>query len=445
MKKKIRKSSIFHRRLDYDYPLITRGKGICLYDQKGKKYIDACSGALVANLGHGIGEIAEEIKRLAERFSYLHGSQFSTREMENYAKELVKIAPRELNKVLFVSGGSEAVETALKMARQYHYDSGNKKKYIIVGRKPAYHGSTILAQSLSTRKIQRKHYLPYLFNFPVVPSPFCYHCLLEKKYPACGIACARALEKEIKKTGPEKISAFLAEPVIGASAGAVVPPKEYFPMIRKICDKYNILLIFDEVMSGFGRTGKWFASQHFGAAPDIAVVSKGIGGGFVPLAVVFCKEKIMKTIRKGSGNFNHGFTFENNPFTTGVGYAVLRYMKKRRLTENCAKMGKYLLNKLEDLKKIDIVGDVRGLGLMTAVEFVENKKTKKPFSREKRLAEKIVQTALKKGVNLYYSIGFYREKGDAVMVAPPFIVTKKEIDKIIGIFKETILEVKRTI
>ncbi len=443
---KSKKDNIFHRRLDYDYPIITHGKGIYLYDESGKEYIDACGGALVVNLGHGIKEIAKEIGRLAGRFSYLHGSQFSTRDMEEYAKELHDIAPRELTRVFFVSGGSEAVETAVKLAKQYHYDLGNKNKYKVIYCNPAYHGSTALTLSLSTKMSFKKPQLPLVFDFPSIPAPFCYHCQLGKSYPECEIACAKALEGAIKKAGAENVSAFIAEPVIGSSAGAVVSPKEYFPIIRKICDKYNVLLILDEVMAGFGRTGKWFACQHWNFSPDIVTVGKGISGGFVPLAAVFCKEKIVEVIMKGSGSFLHGFTFVNNPLTTGTGRAVLKYMKSHDLVEKSAKMGKYLLSKLKSLNEIEIVGDVRGLGLMTAVEFVENKKTRQPFPKEMKLAIKIVQTAFKRGLNLYVATGFMEDgSGDALMVAPPFIVTRKEVDRIVDIFRESILEVQNNI
>ncbi len=449
MKNNTNKSFVFHRRLNYNYPIITHGKGIYLFDKEGKKYIDASGGALVANLGHGLSEIAKEIGKLAKRFSYLHGSQFTTQEMEDYAKELCGVVPEKLRKVFFVSGGSEAVESAVKLARQYHYDKGNKEKYLIIGRKPAYHGSTILPLSLASRESHRLPYLPLLFNFPIISAPFCYHCPFGKAYPQCNLQCAYQLEKTIKKIGPEKISAFIVEPIIGASAGAVVPPKEYFSIIREICDKYNVLLILDEVMTGFGRTGKWFAFLHWNFLPDIVVTSKGIAAGLVPFAAVFCQKKIVQAIKNGSGNFVHGFTFENNPLTTGTARAVLKYVKERNLVVQSAKMGEYLSLRLKTLSDIPMVGDIRGMGLMMAVEFVENKETKKLFSRKMQVSEKIVQQAMKRGLNLYFATGFVDGlngvEGDAVMVAPPFIVSKKEIDKIVDIFRESILEVQNNI
>ncbi|MFA5084527.1 MAG: aminotransferase class III-fold pyridoxal phosphate-dependent enzyme, partial [Candidatus Paceibacterota bacterium] len=281
------KSSVFHRRLDYRYPVITRGKGIYLYDESGKKYIDAVGGALVANIGHGVKEISDAVAKLTKKFGFIHASQFTTKHMEDYAKQLCGIAPQGLNKVYFTLGGSDAVETAIKMARQYHYDSGNKGKYKIIYTYPGYHGATIGALAVTPKKSFRGIFEPYLAKHPKIPSCFCYHCPYKKSYPGCDMECARELEKVIKKNGAGKIAAFIVEPIIGASAGAVVPPKEYFSLVRKICDKYNIILIADEVMSGFGRTGKWYACQHFNAKPDILISGKGISGGLVPLAAVF--------------------------------------------------------------------------------------------------------------------------------------------------------------
>ena len=441
------KSFVFHRRLDYKYPVITHGKGIYLYDESGKKYIDAVGGALVSNIGHGVKEISRAIAKLTERFGFIHASQFTTRHMKEYAKELCRVAPQGLNKVYFTLGGSDAVETAIKMARQYHYDSGNKSRYKIVYAYPSYHGATLGALAVTPKKSFREIYEPYLVKHPKIPSHFCYHCPYKKTYPDCDIECARELEKIIKKENPNTISAFIIEPIVGASAGAVVPPKEYFPIVRKICDKYNVLLIADEIMSGFGRTGKWYACQHFRLKPDILISGKGISGGLVPLAAVFCTDKIYQTIKKGTGSFSHGFTYVNNAITTGVGKAVLEYVKNKNLVNNCAEKGKYLFSKLCGLaEEFEIIGDVRGKGLMTAVEFVKDKKTREPFPRKIHLAERILQAAMKKGLNLYFCVGFLNDgNGDAVMVAPPFIVTKKEVDKIIKIFSNSIREVQKSL
>ncbi len=443
----ISKSSVFHRRLDYQYPVITRGKGIYLYDEQGKRYIDGVGGALVCNIGHGQKELARKIGELAGKTTFLHAAQFTTKHMEDYAKKLTKVLPKGMTKSYFVSGGSEAVETAIKLARQYYYDSGQKEKYKIIYTWPSYHGSTIGALSVTGKKAFRRIAESYLLNFPSFNGFSSYRCPHDKKNKnGCVAECAYELEKTIKKNNPKTIAAFIIEPVIGASAGAVLPPKGYFQIIRKICDKYNILLIADEVMSGFGRTGKWFAVEHFGVIPDIMTAGKGISGGFAPLAGVFCADKIFKAIKNGSGNFSHGFTFANNAFTTGIGNLILDYMVKKDLVGNAAKMGDYLMQKLTKLKKFDIVGDVRGKGLMTAVEFVKDKKTKAPFERNIHLAEKISDIAQDKGLMLYFCVGFADGiNGDAVMVAPPFNVTKKEIDEIVKIFAESILEFRQSL
>lgn len=444
--KKIRKSSVFHRRLNYNYPLITHGKGVYLFDKNGKKYIDGSGGPAVVNLGHGVKEIAEALKKSVLKFSYLYGSQFSTETMEDYAKELCSLAPGAFSRVFFVSGGSEAVETAVKLARQYHYDAGNPKKYKVISRYPGYHGNTIFTLSLSSKPNMRKRQGPLLFKSVSVPAPFCYRCPLDKTYPVCKMACAWELEKAIRKAGPETVSAFIAETIIGSTAPAVVPPKEYFPIIRKICDKYNVLLILDEIMAGFGRTGKWFAFQHFGVVPDIVTVGKGISGGVVPLAAVFSKERIIKAIQKGSGNFLHGFTFTNNPITTSVGKAVLDYMKKHGLVGQSEKQGKYLLKRLKTLQDLPMVGEVRGLGLMVGFELVKNKKTKETFPRSMEISEKVINAALKRGLNLLFGTGFTKNgQGDAVMVTPPFIISKKEIDKIVEILRASIKEVQKSL
>ncbi len=442
----ISKSSVFHRRLNYEYPVITHGKGIYLYDENGKRYIDAVGGALVNNLGNGVKEVAKAIEKWAEKVSFLHASQFTTRHMEEYAKKLCRVTPKGLNRVYFVSGGSEVVETAIKLARQHHWDSGRKSKHKIIYTIPSYHGSTIGALAITPKKSFREIFEVYLPKQPHIPSYFCYHCPYKKSYPGCGIKCAWELEKKIKQEKSNTVAAFIIEPIIGASAGAVVPPKEYFPIIRRICNKYNVLLIADEVMSGSGRSGKWFACQHFKVVPDILVTAKGISSGFVPFAAMFCTDKIFNAIKKGTGAFSHGSTYANNSLTTAVGSAVFDYVQKNHLVEKCAKSGKYLLSRLQELKKFDIIGDIRGKGLMTAVEFVKNRETKEPFPRSTHLAEKILRTAQKKGLILYFCLGFVDGiNGDAVMVAPPYNVSKKEIDEIVRIFSETIEEVSKSL
>jgi adenosylmethionine-8-amino-7-oxononanoate aminotransferase len=439
-------SYVFHRRLDYDYPIITNGDGIYLFNKDGKKYIDACGGAVVNCIGHGNKEIAEKIAEYVSKLGYLHGAQFTTEHMEEFAQKLVSIAPEGINKVYFVSGGSEATETAVKLAIQYQQEIGFKNKNKIIYRWPGYHGSTFTALSLTGKETFRKPFLPLLTDFPHVPAPVCYRCYYELKYPECNLKCAKAVEEKIFEMGPENIAAFIAEPVIGASVGVSIPPYEYLGMVRDICNKYDVLLIFDEVMCGYGRTGKWFASDHWNCSPDIVTIGKGISNGLVPLAAVMCSDKIFDAIKRGIGNFIHGFTFCNNSFSTFVGNLVFDYISDNNLLQNINEQGSYLLNRLSELKTYDFIGDVRGIGLLTGIELVKNKDTKEPFPRSIHLAEKIVTKAFHKGLNMYFSIGFADKiNGDAVIIAPPYNVTKTQIDEITHILNETLQEIKKEI
>ena len=434
--------NVFYRKLARSYPVCVKGEGIYLYDQNGKKYIDGSGGPVCVNIGHGIKEIAEAARDQAQKVAYVHGTQFTTIAVEEYAKELAKVLPQGIDKIYFLSGGSEATEAALKLARQYQLELGNQQRYKVVGRWYSYHGNTMGALSMCGRPSARKLYLPLLSNFSHIPPPYCYRCPFGKTYPQCNIECARILERVIELEGPETISAFIAEPVVGATIGAVVPPKEYYPIIRDICNKFNILFIADEVMSGFGRTGKWFSINHWNVIPDIITIGKGISSGYIPLAAMATKKEIVDVIKKGSGNFVHGHTFSHHPVSCAVGLAVLRYLKKHNLVEQSAKRGKYLFQRLNELREFPFVGDVRGKGLMTAIEFVKDKENKVPFPRAFHFTEKILEESFEKGLILYPSKGFVDGvNGDAVMIAPPFVIEEKEIDEIVNILRAVFTEV----
>jgi len=434
---------VFHRRLDYDYPVIEYGKGIYLYDKNGKKYIDAASGAAVTSIGHCFPEISEAIKVLTEKITYLHGSQFTTDTTEDYARELCSLSNDLYNRVFFVSGGSEGIETAVKLARQFHFDNGNPQKYRLIARWPSYHGSTLASLSLTGKAATRKYYVPYLLDVTHIHGPFCYHCPYDEIATDCGVPCAYELNEAINSIGADHISAFVFEPVIGASAGVVFPPHKYFDVISTICSKNNIVLISDEVMCGFGRIGEWFAAPKFGISPDITVMGKGIGGGYVPLAAIFCKDRIYNTIKEVSGSFLHGFTFENNAFSAGVGQIILSCMKNFGCVENSRDMGlrlkQGLLGQLSFHKN---VGDIRGMGLFCAVEIVKDKTNRIPFDRKLQVSEKVVTFGMKAGINLYFATGFMPNgTGDAILFAPPLIVKPDEIDAIIELGTEAITEI----
>lgn len=429
---------VFYRKMAHKYPLITRGEGVYLYDEKGKRYLDGSGGALVVNIGHGKREISQAVIDQMNQVGYVHGTQFTTRSVEEYADALAEILPAGMDKIYFLSGGSEAVEGAIKLARQYCLESGQPQRWRVASRWHSYHGNTLGALSVTGRIGSRKPFLPLLINFPHFPPPYCYRCPYDLAYPECNLKCAKALENLIQVEGPETISGVIMEPVIGATVGAVVSPDGYLPLIQEICQRYGILYIDDEVMAGMGRTGRWFAVEHFDVQPDIMVIGKGMSGGYFPLSAVITREEIAERLREKSGGFTHGHTFSHHPVACAVGLTVIRYIQRNNLVEQCRKQGAYLLQKLEELKSFPFVGDVRGKGLMTAIEFVRDIRTKEPFPRSAKFAEKVIDLAFQNGLVLYPGTGFVDGvQGDMVMVGPPFIIEEKEIDELIEILKTT--------
>lgn len=440
------KGNVFYRKLGRVYPLVTHGKGIYLYDENGKRYIDGSGGALVVNIGHGQKEILQSIVDQMGKMSYVHGTQFTTKSIEDYAEGLGEILPKGLEKTYFLSGGSESVEAAIKFARQYHLESGQSQRWRVVARWHSYHGNTLGALSLTGRVGARKPYLPLLIDFPHFSPPYCYRCPFGLSYPQCGLECAKALEGVIQMEGSETISAVILEPVLGATIGAVVPPDEYLPIIKGICERHGILLIDDEVMSGMGRTGRWFAIEHWGISPDIMVLGKGMSGGYFPLSAMITRGEFVDRLREKTGGFVHGHTFSHHPIACAVGLAVLQYIKKNHLVQQCVIRGEYLLKRLEELKSFQFIGDVRGKGLMTGIEFVKDQKTKEPFPRSAKFTEKIVDLAFEKGLILYPGTGFVDGvNGDMVMVGPPLIIQEDQIDEIIDILSKIFSRIEKDI
>lgn len=437
---------VFYRKMAWTYPLIARGEGIYLYDEKGKRYLDGSGGALVVNLGHGQREIAQAVMEQMNQVGYVHGTQFTTRSIEEYADALVEILPAGMDKIYFLSGGSESVEAAIKLARQYFLESGQSQRWRVAARWHSYHGNTLGALSVTGRIGSRKPYLPLLINFPHFPPPYCYRCPYDLSYPECDLKCARALEDLIQMEGPETISGVILEPIIGATVGAVVSPDGYLPLIQEICKRYGILYIDDEVMAGMGRTGRWFAVDHWNAQPDILVTGKGMSGGYFPLSAVITREEIAERLREKGGGFTHGHTFSHHPVACAVGLTVIRYIQRNNLVEQCRQRGVYLSKKLEELKVFPFVGDVRGKGLMTGIEFVRDRKTKEPFPRAVKFAETVLDLAFQNGLVLYPGTGFVDGvKGDMVMVGPPFIIEEKQIDELIQILKTTFSQMENRV
>ena len=434
-------SPVFYRTLDRELPRIVRGEGVWLEDDAGRRYLDACGGAYVANLGHGVGTLAAEVGRQIAQVAYVNGTAFSNAPVEALAAELRELCPGDLDYSWFLSSGSEAVEAALKLARQYHVERGNTTKHKIISRTPGYHGNTLLALSASAREHYKKMYGPWLVPVHLIGAPYPYRCSPED--PAM---TGEALETAILAEGPENVAAFIAEPVGGSSTGGSVPPAGYWARIREICDRHNVLLIADEVLSGAGRTGRWAAMEHFGVVPDIMTMGKGLSGGYVPLSAVITSRRVIDPIYHGSGGFKHAQTFSHSPAMCAAGLAAVRHIRAHDLVGRAARMGDVLHARLASLSRLPAVGDVRGLGLLGCVEFVADTSTKAPFERSVRFAERIVAEAQARGLVLWPNIGQADgTRGDLVMVAPPFIISESEIDTLVSRLADSIEAVARAI
>lgn len=437
---------VFHRNLKRFYPTVERGEGVYIYDTEGKQYIDGSGGAAVIGIGHGVKEITEAMIRQSEKISFSHGSQFTSQTAIDLASKLVHLSPEGLTKVYFVSGGSEAVETAVKMARQYQVERGKPEKYKVLSRWTSYHGNTLGALALSGHTGRRRYYLPLIQHTPHIVPAYCYRCPFRLEPQKCNFECALDLERTILFEGPNSISAFVAEPIVGATAGVLIPPDGYFQKIREICDHYDILLIADEVMTGLGRTGKNFGMDHWNVVPDMIVASKGLSSGYTPIFVVIVKEEIYRTIQEGSGVFVHGHTYNQNPLSCAIASAVIDYILKHDLISRSAKMGEYLIHALRCLNRYDFVGEVRGRGLFAGIEFVKDKNTKEPFNPKMKFNIMISNRAFEKGLITYPGGGGADGiNGDHLLIAPPFIITEEQIDRMVSILNETFAEISRQI
>jgi adenosylmethionine-8-amino-7-oxononanoate aminotransferase len=424
---------LFPRSFNRDYPVAVRGKGVHLYDDSGRRYLDACGGAAVVTIGHGVGEIVRAIARQTQDLAYAHTSQFQTEagaQLADYLRVRFPGRPQHV-RTFFTSGGSEATETAIKIVRQYWLNKGQPGRHKIISRWQSYHGATLGALALSGNKGRRAPYSALLPSFAGdaehISPCFCYHCPLNLTFPSCKVACARELEPAIERLGPKSVAAFICEPVVGATTGA--PAAEgYLKEIRRICDKYQILLIADEIMTGAGRTGRFFAVEHDGVVPDLILLGKGLASGYAPLAAVLAAERVWRAIEKGSGTLEHGFTYQGHPPALAAGLAVQRYIQQNRLIEVAVERGAYLAARLEQLREIPVVGDVRGRGLLQSVEFVQDQASRAPLPPTIRFADQLAAELRRRSVLVYpmrgTADGF---RGDHIMIAPPFIITKQQI------------------
>jgi adenosylmethionine-8-amino-7-oxononanoate aminotransferase len=426
----IHSSSLFSRNLRKDYPVAVSGDGCWIVASDGRRFLDASGQAAVVSIGHGVREIGSAMAEQSNRIAFAHTTQFHSESAENLAGRVLAIAPRNFQnggRVYFTSGGSEATETAIKLARQFFLESKQPSRYRIVSRKQSYHGSTLGAMSVSGNVGRRAPYAPMIPEWGHVAPCFCYHCPFNKTYPECNLACADDLDVFLRSNDASTVAAFIFEPVVGATLGAAPAVDGYTARIAEICRRHGILLIADEVMSGMGRTGKPFASQHWGLEPDIILTGKGIASGYAPLGAVLVAPRVVDAFEKGTAAFMHGFTYQSHPVSTAAGNAVFDYLDQHKLLDRVTPAGDALRKALSSLEPHPHVGQVRGLGLLQAVEFVKDKSTREPFPKESGIAEKIRQAALEKNVLTYPSQGTVDgTRGDHVLLAPPFIISLQE-------------------
>jgi adenosylmethionine-8-amino-7-oxononanoate aminotransferase len=426
-------SHIFGRHCHATPPKAVGGDGCYLIDDQGKRYLDGSGGAAVSCLGHGDPEITEAIKAQLDQLAFAHTGFFTSEPAEALADLLIAQAPGTLDRVYLVSGGSEAAEAAIKLARQYWVEKGEPQRGHLIARKQSYHGNTIGALSAGGNEWRRQQFGPLLLDVSHIDPCYEYRYRRDDESPeAYGLRAAQALEDEILRVGPETVMAFMAEPVVGATAGALTAAPGYYWRIREICDAYGVLLILDEVMCGMGRTGSLFACEQDGVAPDIACIAKGLGAGYQPIGAMLCTAEIFDTLSAGSGFFQHGHTYLGHPAAAAGGLAVLNAILNRGLIPQVRTRGATLRARLEDtFGQHPHVGDIRGRGLFQAIELVADRSTKDPFDPARGIAGKIKKAAFAEGLICYPMSGTIDgRRGDHVLLAPPFIITDDQIDEL---------------
>jgi adenosylmethionine-8-amino-7-oxononanoate aminotransferase len=433
-------SHVFYRKLTRDYPRVVRGEGCYLYDADGRRYLDGSGGAFVVNLGHGVGEIAEAIAAQTRRLGYVSGMMFTHDSVEELAAEIARLSPGDLELVYPLASGSESVEAALKLARQYWVEVGQSRKHKIVALSPAYHGNTLLALSASAREHYKTYFHEWLVEVVRVPAPYAYRCECRGMPPLCPACSGEAVEAMLLREDPGTIAALLAEPVGGSSTGASVPHAGYWRRVREACDRHGILLIADEVLTGAGRTGTWSALEPYGIVPDLMTLGKGISGGYAPLSALVAPRRLVDVVARGSGALLHAQTFSHHPTLCAAGVAAIRYLREHELIQRCAASGPTFQSRLAALRDLPAVGDVRGRGLLAGIEFVADKTTREPFPRSTRFAERFAAAALDAGLVVWPNVGQADGvNGDLAMLAPPFIITQDQMDEIVDLFGRALL------
>jgi adenosylmethionine-8-amino-7-oxononanoate aminotransferase len=439
-------SHVLYHDLGKAYEIVTRAEGVYVFDEHGKRYLDAIGGVGVVNIGHGVQEVIAAITRQLQTIAFSYSGLVDNQPQRELADKLQRWAPPGMGetKTLFSTGGAEANEGALKLAYQYHWERGHPSKRKVIGRWQSYHGNSIGALSMSGRTSWRRMHSPYLLDFPHIPPPYCYRCPWGVAYPDCGTVCAEELRRVIQQEGEENIAAFIAEPVIGTSMSAVVPPPEYYRRIREICDQNDVLLIVDEVMSGIGRTGKNWAIEHWDVTPDMITCSKGVSSGYVPLGILTLRDKVWQAIADGSQTVMQSSTYGGNPVSCAAGVAVLNYVEAHDLVSRAAEMGDKLMGKLEDaLSDLPHVGQVRGKGLFIGIEIVADKETKDPYPPQWKVTERIEEETFKRGLLILGGVPgmIHGVAGDHFELLPPYVVQDEHLDFMAATVRDAILAV----
>ncbi|KAF5002763.1 hypothetical protein FGRMN_161 [Fusarium graminum] len=440
---------LMHRSLVQHPYMVESAKGIELNLSNGQKIIDGCGGAAVALIGHGNEEVIQAISDQARKVSYVHTQSYTTAPAEELANLLLQGNPYGLEKAFFVGSGSEAVESALKLARQYHYEQGDLDRVHIISRRQCYHGNTMATMSISTNIARRAPYQGFLYpNVSHVSPAFAYHYKYETESESQYTArLITELEEEILRVGPKNVAAFIAETVVGATTGCVAAPVGYFQGVRALCDKYGIIMILDEIMCGVGRTGTFFAFEQEGVVPDITTIAKGLGGGYAAIAGVLVHKKVVDVLRKGSAAFNHGHTYQAHPISCAAALAVQKIVRREKLVKRCSEMGLILERLLRsELSECESVGDIRGRGLFWGVEFVKDRASKQSFDQSAKFGLLVQQLAFEKGVAVYPGgATIDGVMGDHILLAPPFTVTTEELTIVCRVLREAILQAESMI
>jgi adenosylmethionine-8-amino-7-oxononanoate aminotransferase len=425
---------LLHRSANADMPVATGGRGVEIFDRNGKTYIDASGGAAVSCLGHGHPDVIAALHDQLDRLAYAHTGFFTSEPAEALADHLIAHAPEGLDRVYLVSGGSEAVEAALKMARQYFVEKGESQRRHVISRRQSYHGNTLGALAAGGNAWRRAQFSPLLIETHHIAPCYAYRHRREgESDEAYGERAAQELEDKIRELGEDTVIAFIAETVVGATAGAVPPVPGYFRRIREICDRHGVLLILDEVMCGMGRTGTLHACEQEGISPDLMTIAKGLGGGYQPIGAVLLSGAIFDAFAHGSGFFQHGHTYMGHPMAAAAALAVQQVIQRDRLLDNVVQMGAHLQVGLQErFGQHPHVGDIRGRGLFQAIELVQDRDTKAPFHPALKLNARIKREAMARGLMVYPMGGTIDGvEGDHVLLAPPFIIDAETVDAVV--------------